>query len=435
MKSQHGPIDPANSYAGWQGGRARAAAGILIGFSLLGVLRPAASLASVSVKLSANGQYQYNSNVFDVAGSLPVPGTTNDFHRGDSYYAYGPALNVVERWGQQIWYGDANLTQFQYDHFSQLTHTEYRLDTGLRWQMGFHVKGSLEVVRSRTMVAFTEVFQSQVALNTEQRENASVAFTLSPRWSVEGSGYTRSVSEPLVEAPDLRLSESQTSATLKYLGAVGLKSGVSVTYMHGSYSHTNGAALDPSYDEKTLAFIIDYSPTELNTLEGAAGYSRRSSATNIDSLADFTGHLAFNRQLTAKTSIETKLERNIYSYITNAGSEVDTTAKVGIHWQATYKTGLLASYSWTYAKYPDQGLPGQGGVGLGQSLGQADRADHLQFASLNIIYKARRWLTVRPYFNYQTRSSNFRDYGFNSNVVGVQLVADWQKGSGAVIPN
>jgi hypothetical protein len=394
------------------------------------LLLPGTAFAQLTAKLSATGEYQYDTNVFDVQTGFPIPGT-NDYHYSDSYYAYGAALGLNEQISQQNLYLNATGTEFTYDHFTELTHDEYNFNGGWNWKIGRNLDGTFEVLRTRSMVAFTEVTQLELAIDTEQREQANIGFQFLPRWRIEANGYTRKLLEPLPGQPNLQLTESNGGAALKYLGTAGLTSGLSADFTHGNYSGTNGR-FNPAYDQKTVALVATYQPSApsgplapnsdvptgpagRSTFDGAVGYSKRTSPTGFNSVSGLTGHLDYTNQLTGKTSAQVDLDRTINSYLTNSGSEIDTSAGVKALWQATYKIGVAAGYTWTY-RY----LPGQGYVS------GTDRGDHLQYASLTIDYEALPWLAIKPYANIQTRNSNYYGGNFNATVYGVSFTVQWQ---------
>ena len=394
------------------------------------LLLPGTAFAQLTVKASATGQYQYNTNVFDVQEGFPIAGT-NDRHYADSYYAYGAALGLNEQVSLQNLYLNAAGTRFTYDHFTQLTHDEYHFDGGWKWKLGRDLDGTFDVLRTRTMVAFTEVTQLDLAIDTEQRENANIGFQFLPRWRIEANGYTRKVLEPLPREPNLQLTESDGGAALKYLGTAGLTSGLSADYTHGNYTGTNGL-VNPAYDQRTVALVATYQPSApsgppapgsglgtgpagRSTFDGAVGYSERTSPTGINSVSGLIGHLDYTNQLTGKTSATIILDRAINSYLTNAGSEIDTSAGVKALWQATYKIGVSAGYTWTF-----RDLLGQG------HISGTNRGDHLQYATLTIDYEALPWLAINPYANIQTRTSNYYGDNFNATVYGVSFTVQWQ---------
>jgi hypothetical protein len=377
-------------------------------------LWPAAAHAGTTIQAFADAQYQYNSNVFDLAPGAPVEGT-GDLRHSDSYYAYGGIFNIDDKMSLQELKLNATFTQFDYDHFTQLTHTEYRFDGLWKWRLGARLAGQLEVLRTRAMVPFTQLLQTQISVGVQQRELASITYRVLQHWTIEGSGYTSQQQQPLAGAPDLQLNENEVAAGLRYLGGRALTVGLFASYQHGDYSHTNGTVIDPSYGQTTEAVTVSYSTSDRSTINGQAGYTHRISSDNLDTTSGITGSLTWIEKLTGKTTINLGIARNINSYLTTNGSELDTTATLQVTWHPTYRLSVAAGYTYTYSQYPEQGTPPD-----------TNRLDHLQYTTLNIDYEFRSWLGIKPYAAIATRSSNVSSVNFNSTVYGIQVVAGWQ---------
>jgi hypothetical protein len=385
---------------------------------------PGIAHAQLNVRVAGVGGWQYNSNVYAVQSGLPVPGT-NSFHYSDTYYSYGGLFALSETYSQQNWFVNAGLTRFVYDYFTNLTHNEYNLDGGWNWKIGSNWDGRLDISHTRTMVAFTEIVQLEIAFATEQRETAVVGYQLMPEWRLEASGYRRKVDEPLFDEPNLQLVETSGTLAVKYGGPSALQSGISGNFSHGSYT---GVSSNPeaipffNYDQKSIDLTATYQPSTttglgvsgVSTFDGAVGYSDRSSAANSSNVSGLTGHLDYNNQITGKTSARLAVDRAINSYLTNAAAEIDTQVALSANWQATYRITVTPAYTWLYRFLPLQGPDG------------TDRRDHLQYAALIVNYSPRPWLIIRPYFNYQTRTSNLYGGNFNATVYGVTVTLAWQ---------
>jgi len=376
---------------------------------------PYPSLAAVFMDASATARYEYNSNVYDLQGGYLVPGTTNDYQHSDRLYTYGAAFDANYLWDQQKLFAALTTTNYRYDHFTELDHNEYNLDGGLNWKFGRELDGTLEVLRNRTMVAFTNVQNAQFVLQTEQRESAKLGFGISPDWRIEGSGYYRTMDQTSMIPPNIDLAESFGQMALKYMGLAGLTSGLSASYAVGHYTGAS-AALNPSYRQTTVELVATYEPTGRSKFNGALGFSDRTSGSSVNAISGFTGEIDYTHQLTGKTSMQVQLSRTINSYIANTSSEIDSIAAFNVRWQATYKLRVLGAYSWTY-----RDLPGQGNAPVG-----GERIDRLPYASLKVEYEPLRWLSIRPYINVQTRSSNFIGGNFNATAYGVYFTALWQ---------
>jgi hypothetical protein len=394
------------------------ASGLLFCTALVALALPIRAHAQLTGKASATGQFESNSNVFDLESGVTQPGS-NGFRRSDTYYAYGAEFDGNYLLGRQQIYATASTTEYDYQHFTELHHTDYKLDAGLNWIFGELLDGKLDVARTRTMVPFVNLSGSVLALTiaTEQRETVQVGFMLSPDWKVEGLAFTSTTDEPIPEAPNLQLTQTSGTTSIKYLGFGRFTSGLTAGYLSGDYSGSNGTLssngpLNPSYSQETVGFLAD---EKLNrtTLEAQVGYTRRVSSTGIDNTSGLTGLLEFKEQVTPKTSFTVKIDRTINSYLPILGSEIDSEAGVGVNWQATYKLAVSLDYTFTYRDYPRQS---------GDPVG-SNRVDYQQNAILGIDYHPQRWLLIRPYANVLTRDSNVIGADFNSTIFGVSVTA------------
>jgi hypothetical protein len=377
----------------------------------------AATFANVQMTTSATGEYQYNTNVFNLqsGANTTAPGITAP-SRGDSDFGYGGALNLDDNVGLQDFFLHLSGKELRYDHYTDLNHDEYKLDGGLKWKLWTEVDGLVEVSRTRSMIAFYDLTPTaqatlQLPIETEQREAGQVNFFITPDFRVESSAYRRVVDEPLDATPNLQLTENEGQTAVKYLGTAKLTSGFSVAYLTGRYD--GGSALsNPSYDQGTVDFVTSYQASGLSNVTGEVGYSRRTSAVQTNNVSGVTGKIDYRGQLTAKSALELAVDREITSYIANAGAEIDTTGTIIYNWQITYKIGLSVLYSDSSRNYPDQGLvPG------------TRRTDHQQDASLKFDYEVRRWLSIKPYITYETRSSAYVGASFSSTIFGISVTA------------
>jgi len=364
--------------------------------------------AQFTGKASATGQFESNSNVFNLDSGVPQPGTT-DRPRADSFFAYGAEFELKYLWGRQELYASAGTTEFNYQRFTELDHNEYKFETGLNWVAGELLDGKVDVKHTRAMVPFYDLTGTTLSLQTEQRESALVGLKVTPEWRIEGSAYTSTLDEPIPLAPNLQAKESSGTATAKYLGITRFTSGLYVGYQTGSFQGTNGTAT-PDYHQTMEGFVATYKSAR-STLDGQIGYSRRTSTTGTDNTSGVTGEIKLTDQLTPKTDVAIQLGRSINSYLLNAGSEIDTNAGVTANWHATYKLLVSLGYTYTYRDYPRQGNNPVG----------TDRIDHQQYATLGVDYQPQRWIVIKPYANLTVRRTDFIGANFDSTVFGVYV--------------
>lgn len=413
------------------------------------LLYPLGAHAQLKESVYAAGQYQYDTNVFDLQR-----GFQNLYGLSDYYYAYGAGLVLNEQISQQNLYLRGSDTEYAYHRFSQLTHNEYNVNGGWLWKIGQDVNGSIDVLRTRTMVPFTEVISVVMSLETDQRENASVGFLFTPEWRIDLNGYRDEVREPLPAQgePNLKFNDTGGGALISFLGAGEWVANANVTYQHGGFEGAAPAApiprlphtfflpsLDvgtgiplpgtptgffgPAYNQWAESVGTTYSPAGqgagVSTFDLAIGHTQRTSPFGVNNESGVTGHLDYNRQLTGKTSVSLALDRDVLTYIAAAGGVISNSGALNGLWKATYKTSFSVGYDLVYVQLPEQGPVG------------TMRHDRLQFATFAIDYRAAPWLAIRPYANYQTRTSNLYGANFNASIFGVSVLIEWPQVTGA----
>ncbi len=387
---------------------------------------PASAFAELALTTAANAQYEYNTNVFDLQSGSATPFGGTNF--GDSFVAYGGKLDASYLWSQQQFYATVQGNQYHYDRFTELNHSDYTLDGGWDWKVGRVWDGVLDVTRISSMVSFWNLVGTSLVIQTEQRETGRASVQFTPDWRAEFTGITRDVHQPQDVAPNLALSESSGQAAIKYTGTAGVTSGLTANYLRGSFSNT-GPNVVPSYTQKSAGLTATDEVTGLSAFRGQVGYTRRSFDIGNSTISAVTGDLDYKRTLTGKTGVEMELSRQINVYLASATSEIDSIAALTANWQATYKIDVVLGYTFTYRQ-----LPGEGDVLVGGLIVNtgSELTERLHMPSLTVTYAPVDWLILKPYVNYQTRSSqNLVGGNFDATIVGLKFTLQWQRG---VIP-
>ena len=404
---------------------------------------PAGSFATTTLNVSADYQHQSNSNIWDLAPGAPPIFHPNDPKRGDSYNAYGGTLAAGFDWSRQSISINIDGHDYKYEHFTDLDHQEYKLSGDWNWAVGPVLDGSFGANRNRNMVPFYDYIGTQIgtpqvnaavlSIQTTQAEHAKFNIHVGADWRLETTLTTSKSDSPRPGLPHLSLREDTGQEALKYTGQAGLTAGIAAQYVRGTYSGADQAAdpnfipigaqvIDPHYTQVGGQFTASYSLNPASSLDAAAGYSRRTSANGIDNLSGATGSLAYRRNLTAKTRVKLELSRVLNSYITNAGSEIDTSALFQLDWEATRKISLSTRYSYTYSKLPNQ------------ALGGTDRVDHFRIAQIGVNYRPFRWLEIGPYARWETRTSGLSNFEYSTNIYGINGYLRWQNGAASLAP-
>ena len=382
---------------------------------------PAVVSADVTGEASARVQYESNSNVLNRQDTSFGPGTDN-LRRSDTYISEGATFGLHDFVGRQDLFLTASVTKFQYDHLTELDNTGYTFDGGMNWELNRILNGNIEVGRTRAMTPFLDTSSSTLSQTTDQRESAGARLKIASNWRLDGTGSTHTSEQSQAVGPETRLSEQSGTVALNYLGFGNFTSGVDAGYLSGKYTGGGPTNLQPSYHQITFDLLGAYKASGRSSFTGSVGYSTRESASGANSTSGTTGDISFLDQLTPKTSFSVDVRRAINSYLTNAGSEIDTSAAVGATWLATFKLDVHLGYTYMYREFPNQ-TPA--GYPVGTKLEEAQQA-----VTLDLNYHPTRWLDIRVYGNVLTRDANAAEDKFNATIYGISFVVRTPKPPG-----
>jgi hypothetical protein len=363
----------------------------------------------------ADGAYEHNSNLFALSNSGPEPAGRNGPTLADTILRVRAGIDSAYDWGLQEFYFNGEGRRFTYDQFTQLDHNEYLLRGGLKWKIASLLDGVLDYQRERSMVSFLQFNAAQFAseqlyLQVQSVGTASINLQITPEWRLQNQGTIRDVNTALPGFPHLRLREDGIHEGIRYVGFANLSAGLDGEYLSGNF--TGGDFLiTPGYHQSTGELAADYVLSGLTTFHGAVGYTTRKEDQR-GSTSGVTGLLSYQRNLTGKTSINLKVSRAINTYITAATPEIDTGAELDVAWNATEKIKVEAGYQWLHSSFAPTDIAG---------VVTATRVDRLQTSSLSVKYQPLKWLLVRPYAAYQTRSSTINIFTFNGTLYGIEL--------------
>lgn len=379
---------------------------------------PAIAFGSGTLTPYVAEDVEHNSNVFDLQTNQPTPGYPSG-SLADTSFETRAGVEGTYLLDQQRFFGTAEFRRFDYDKFTDLDHNEYLFDGGLKYKIQEIIDGTVEYRHEQRMVQFQDLTAADyLIVETENTANASLNVDFTPEWRLETRLKDHLLDSPRSDVPQLSLHEDSVHEGLRYLGVSNLSAGVDVEYLEGQYRH-DPLALDPNYHQTSEYLAANYLVSGLTSFNGALGYTSRTDPTNSGTNgagSGVTGNLGYKHSVSGKTTVNLGLRREVSTYLTTGGSEIDTTASAGLTFQATYKIRIRASYEYTNSKFPDTPLGAVGDLGL-------ERTDHFQTANLEASYQVLHWLSIRPYLRYQTRHSNIPIDSFNSNVVGVELLA------------
>lgn len=352
-----------------------------------------------------------DSNLFAVPAGAAVTDPQGVARLSDTVTTYRAGADFNYLFDLQRMYGTFEVRQLEYDHFTDLNHSEYLVNLGLAWVLTSRFDGIVDFRREKKIIAFADADLTQLEIQTDQILKGTFNVAMTPEWRLETQASLHTLDYPILQSPDFRLQEGLTGIGIKYVGIANLAYGIEGTHLDGNYEGVAGAS---NYKQNTAQFAAKYTLRAVTRLSAALGYTDRTIQGTSTTVSGVTGLFGYDRQITGKTTVSLLFQRAINSYYTAGSSEIDTSGAASVSWQATPKIALAASYQRMRSQFEGETLVDYLTVG---------RKDNSSFSSLELKYQPLRWLLVRPYIKRQVRESNAELFSYNDTQVGIELVA------------
>lgn len=371
---------------------------------------PGAARAELKAVPQASIDYEYNTNIFAVPAGDPVLVQQGDLQRADTIGTYQIALGVNGNWGRQKLTALFEGRDIHYSHYSRLNHKEYLGDVDFTWALGDLLEGNFDVRRDKRQALFMNRETTALEVDTTQDETANVNFKVTSNFRLEAGVVVHNSKTPLQGFEASEVDENTERVALRRLGTGNLSYGLEVSRLNGEFKES----VNPSkYNQNNGLFVFGYgSQGSVSILNGSIGYSKRTYDGSDLTTSGVTGSIGLTRQVSAKTSVKMELKRQINIYVVGGGTETDTSASLGATWAATGLITVNGEVSYTHASFGQQSSTDTFDNG---------RVDNYGDVNLALNYQVLRWLAIRPYGRYDSRSSNKLNFSFNGTLVGIEV--------------
>lgn len=357
---------------------------------------------------------EYNSNIFALPGHAEALAENGDRRLDDTSISAIAGLDANLPWDNEKLSAKIEGRRLDYLHFGRLDHNEYLLSSGFDWRLLSIFDGALNFRQERSMASFADRDTTELSLQRERTGSGSVNAAISPEWRLETGLRTHALAAPLSDSPNFNLNENAASTAIKYLGIDKFTAGVFAEYLAGKYEGVGNAG---KFEQETVALTADYLIKDFQHFGAQVGYTtRKDKSADGGSLSGLDAIVNYHRDLTIKTSADIEAFRHVDSYIGGASSVEEIGAGTKLAWQATTKISLTGEYQYLDSQFKQTGA---------QSINQ-NRHDQMQVAYLRLLYKARPWLLLRTYAEYQSRGSNIERDNFDAALLGIEVIARLQ---------
>lgn len=347
------------------------------------------------LRLRADAGLIYNSNVLGVTDDLP-PGLAQPRRQKDSLIQeYGAGLRLAFPVSLQKIEVDAEVRRTIYSEFPELDFTGYAGAGAWDWRAGSDWSGSVRAHAEQSR----QVSSSGRAINVpflvrDYDASAEARYQLTARWEAVGS---LAASWFRYDAEEARAGDRNTtfqSIGTLYRSPAGNATGWRASFEQGEWPNADAQGTR-SYDQTTLAGVVDWGAGGRSRLSGDLGYTwhRADRAAGGGDDAGVSGRLGYSYSISAKTQVDAAVY-SLFGPLDDAEASSVRTRGVdfGLTYLATAKISMTAYASWKRLDY----------------LGEPDtqREDEYEALGLAAAYAMTRSLTLSLGSTYESRDSN-----------------------------
>jgi hypothetical protein len=207
---------------------------------------------------------------------------------------------------------------------------------------------------------------------------------------------------PIAGASNFNTVESDLQ--VGYGRLIGAAATVGVRAIGVTGSNYFGGVTTP-YKQLTPGLFINYNRPGILQIDAGIGATHRTQEGSAGMKAT-VGNANLRYELTAKTAVRLRVQRQVSGYYVVAGSQTTTAYSAGIDWRPTDRLSLSLDAGRTHGLYA-----------FPQSA--ASRTDDTDLSQLTVSWKAARWLAISAFGLVQKRASTSVDYRFDASSVGI----------------
>lgn len=285
------------------------------------------------------------------------------------------------------------------------------------WAVTPHLTGVLSTERSQALDSFSDYRSRSVRnLRTDNSHVAAFDWDVGAGWHLIGAalGYS-STGEDNTQPMENRFSAVGGQAGLKYVFPSSSYLSIASRRDKGSYpgQALSAATLGETQYEQDAGQLQGMWAYSQNTALSGALTTLRRRHLNFATLdySGTAGHIDLRWKPTSKTSLTTRISRDISTFQSAYSSHIVTDA-IGISpgWQITAKTGLRAQLSFRTRDY------------LGEPFGPAPRRrDRIRSVLVAADWQAARNISLSFALQRESRNSSYPDFPFSDNTATANL--------------
>ncbi|WP_420468476.1 outer membrane beta-barrel protein [Panacagrimonas sp.] len=372
--------------------------------------------AALAIVPFVSGSVEYDNNVLRLPNNATALQQRGDPRREDAVKTYSVGVGADYSMGAQSLKLGVAANRTEYNRFTELDFEGHEVSGSLNWAVGSIVNGSVTLRDARALENFAG--RTDAVGDRAVRDNTTVAadaklrllsrYEFRPGLQASRARYSLSTSQ------QQDLDEETLKFGLSYVGSGRGDIGLEAVVGQGDYlRRTPGPGVIEEYDQLTLQLVGTWQPSPITTFSFGAGSSRRDNrGVDVGDNSAFVGNLNVSRTVSVKTSLYTGVYRSVSSSELQGESTVVSTGwNVGGNWKPVEGLSFNANFLLQDDRFEDSIAVDNGG----------ERRDDLQSASVSAEYTVRRWLVLKPYYEWEDRSAEIPGGSYKAYQAGLEV--------------
>ena len=379
------------------------------------------------IRIEGGGSLERHSNIFKLPSGVDPTSIYGKSTRSDTIVRGNVGITFDREVSLQRFRADARIEPTKYVSYSKFDYLGYSGGLNWDWAIGQAIYGTLGVRVGQTLSSFLNTFTTGDK-NLERRQSyyGSAGLRLTPSWSAfVGIDQTRlDNSVALFQSSNYTYTSGEGG--MRFAPGTGTEISLVARHTNGDYSNLQlfdvlgnvlAQGIDNSFKQNALLARMQIKPSDDSRIAGEIGYTKRD--YNSVPQRDFSGVTAamnLEWKPTGAFFMKVDLVRDLTSPNFLTANYVDLT-ELRLYPTVVLTGKMTLNGRLTYGQASYKGDPG-----FVASAGPV-RKDNLTTVGAQLAYEFSRNLTFTADIRQERRSSNYNNFEFTDNIVGVGVLA------------
>jgi hypothetical protein len=296
--------------------------------------------AEDSLKLNADVNYQYDTNLFKLDENSSNAQVDRRGERSDSKVEARLGGRLDLKLSRQLISLTADVNQISYQNFKELNHSEWNAGISWDWVIGHSLSGQLNASTSTKMSSFEDGLLASAdnsALDMQRQNSLNFQGILKLKSTIHLIAMTGISTEEHDLKQYLNAKNTMASLAARYRSEKG--SFISARHSWRKYTYDLDLPFRAGFTEQASSIDIGYSPTTKIDLNLSLGISHWVSAYAGETQITPQGELGISWRATDKTLFKIAYGQSFSEFTSGVGRNLDRHIGLTSKWRMTDKIG------------------------------------------------------------------------------------------------